>query len=329
MATVTLTKTVLVVCGVPVSPAVVVGVAGVAFGCLLIGRIISTANSTNSNNRNTPSKTKQSPSDGNNKKHKTETKTETSTNTSSSNQKENNNEKDAPRRRGRGRTPTINDPSSTTNEDMELDVVFNHLLSRFTRFFRLGGIIQRISGITGISRTNIIQPGGSQYQDRNSSTPGWHAAHVIRAGTIHSSITGRQRTELENFLGHTQDVPRWANVDKIGQLIDQFQSENLNELAKIDFSGELNSADKIIIIELIKKFVAMLGNCIKYMRENRRGQSNEQLQAQIGVIQELRDYLDCSKEIIELMFKKGKKGYSGENMSDYQNTTKNNRKKQN
>ena len=193
--------------------------------------------------------------------------------------------------------------------------VSDHILDRFTRLFRFIGTIQRISEQTDIPREQVVKGGASEYQDQSSHRgTEIHAAHVVRAGEINPQIRNDERhiliyNELINFLGHTQNVARYANEwHGIGGDIDKIQSGNLKKLASIDFRRSLTAEVASTIQSVTEEFIAALDK-----RINKGDLGNK------GVLEEL---IKARKAItdfkIEAAFEKGKDGYSGKYMKDYQ-----------
>jgi hypothetical protein len=207
----------------------------------------------------------------------------------------------------------IDESSSTYNEkDCPNPVrsVSEHLVARFKRYIRLGGIIQRISEQTNIPRNEVVRGGPSQYQDQRSHRGrDIHAAHVVRVGEIDGRLRRSEQlyTELVNFVGHTQNV-RWeVNVGRVGADIDTFQSGNLETLASIDFS-EILTQDSESTIEMLRQtFITILNEHIE----------NEKLP------EEVIEGMMKAKEVltgmtVEELLKKGKNGYEGKGMKRYQ-----------
>lgn len=189
--------------------------------------------------------------------------------------------------------------------------VSDHLEDRFTRFFRIGGIIQRASEQTNILRNQVVKSGSSKSQDQSSNKGREiHAAHVVRLGEINHEMVKQSEqlyNELVNFLGHTQNVPKYANEwHGIGGDIDKFQSRNLKELGKINFRESLTAEDASIIKSVKEDFIAVLDT-----RINRGKLSDRKKLELINVKTALTNIT------IESVFEKGKKGYSGEGMNAY------------
>ena len=193
--------------------------------------------------------------------------------------------------------------------------ISDHLADRFTRFFRFGGTIQRISEQTDIPRDQVVESGRSQYKDQSSHRgTAIHAAHVVRVGEINPQIINDERhkliyNELKNFLGHTQNVPRRVNEwHGIGGDIDKIQSGSLKKLANIDFRGSLTAEDASTIKSFKEEFIAAL-----YSRINEVVPGNKcVLEELIKVITTITNFK------LQAAFQKGKDGYSGKYMKDYQ-----------
>nr|AAX86002.1 hyp37.7-like precursor [Anopheles gambiae] len=135
----------------------------------------------------------------------------------------------------------------------------HHLATRLLRYFIFGGIIQAISAETRIPRRRLVFGGRSMFQDKHSQAgPGTHAAHVVRVCAINAGLTGANPNltiALQNYIGHTQDVPRIYNYFAgVGGAIDLFQSSSLKELSKIDFTGFYNGTNKDTVIKLSNAF---------------------------------------------------------------------------
>jgi len=221
----------------------------------------------------------------------------------------------------RKRSKVIHDPESPSfdNEgffDYEeyryrVRDVSDHLEDRFTRFFRFGGMIQRASEQTNIPRDQVVEIGASKYQDQSSNRGREiHAAHVVRFGEINPGMVKQSeplRNEFVNFLGHTQNVPKYANEwHGVGGDIDKFQERNLKKLGRINFREHLTAEDASTIQTIIDDFIAVLKKRIK--RENLDDRKKSELKnvkkALINIA-------------IETVFEKGKKGYLGKVMDVY------------
>jgi hypothetical protein len=222
----------------------------------------------------------------------------------------------------RKRSKRVDDPDSSSidNEDFRNDeehrcrehIVSKHVVDRFTRFIRFGGLNQRIGENTNVSRGQVVRSGASQFQDQSSNRGREvHAAHVVRAGEIHPTIKNKHKhcyNEIVNFLGHTQNVPKYANEwHGIGGDIDKFQSRNLQNIAKIDFSRSLTAEDASTIKSLINGFVAVVDNRME------RGNVSE---IEISQLRKARETI--THMTIQEFFDQGKKGYSNENTKKYQ-----------
>uniref|UniRef100_A0A182Q278 Uncharacterized protein n=1 Tax=Anopheles farauti TaxID=69004 RepID=A0A182Q278_9DIPT len=134
-----------------------------------------------------------------------------------------------------------------------------HISTRLVRYFWFGGVLQAISEETGIARDKLVTGGASQFQDQSSGRGrGIHAAHVIRVGTINSQLKSKSDSlnrALQNFIGHTQNVLREANVwHGVGGDIDRYQSDKLTALADVDFTGPLEPTNRRKVEDLITPF---------------------------------------------------------------------------
>ncbi|KAL1379302.1 hypothetical protein pipiens_014998 [Culex pipiens pipiens] len=158
--------------------------------------------------------------------------------------------------------PKEPDPSSEQNELLNSpEYVGAHLDDRFTRFIRLGGQIHYIAKKTRVPRNAIVRAGPSQFQDQTSGQGSeFHAAHIIRVGDISAEIGESYCTFLKKFAGHTQIVPRYANLG-IGQDIDKIQSQYLPKLLEVDFD-ELSEDDDAIIEEIRDEYLSALSKRI-------------------------------------------------------------------
>ncbi|WP_341819867.1 DEAD/DEAH box helicase [Wolbachia endosymbiont (group A) of Brachyopa scutellaris] len=189
--------------------------------------------------------------------------------------------------------------------------VSDHLEDRFTRFFRIGGIIQRASEQTNILRNQVVKSGSSKSQDQSSNKGREiHAAHVVRLGEINHEMVKQSEqlyNEFVNFLGHTQNVPKYANEwHGIGGDIDKFQSRNLKELGKINFRESLTVEDASIIKSVKEDFIAVLDTRINGGKLD-SGKKSELIKVKTAL----------TNTTIEAVFEKGKKGYLGEGMNAY------------
>ncbi|UIP91464.1 hypothetical protein IYZ83_004885 [Wolbachia pipientis] len=164
-------------------------------------------------------------------------------------------------------------------------------------------------------RNQVVKSGSSKSQDQSSNKGREiHAAHVVRLGEINHEMVKQSEqlyNELVNFLGHTQNVPKYANEwhgigGDIGGDIDKFQSRNLKELGKINFRESLTAEDASIIKSVKEDFIAVLDN-----RINGGKLSDRKKLELINVKTALTNIT------IESVFEKGKKGYSGEGMNAY------------
>jgi hypothetical protein len=220
---------------------------------------------------------------------------------------------------GRSKSNTVNDDSSSSysNEkypnrkdfDYRERDVSRHLVARFSRYIRFGGIIQRISAETNVPRDKVVIGGPSQYQDQRSHRGrDIHAAHVVRVGKIDGRLRGsKQHTELQNFLGHTQNVARYANVGGVGADIDKFQSNYLGVLARINFGGILTQKDEGTLIKLRKEFIDILDKHIK------KGKLSEEGKQELKTAKAVVNYIKIGE-----LFQKGKDGYEGKGMDRYE-----------
>lgn len=189
--------------------------------------------------------------------------------------------------------------------------VHAHIEDRFTRYFCAGGVIQRVSEQAEIRRDKVVKTGASQYQDQSSNRGREvHAAHIVRLGRIHPKIVNQYKQlykEFKNFLGHTQNVPKYANEwHGIGGDIDKFQSKHLKELGRINFSGSLTTEDASTIKIVKEDFIVLLDNRIdggKY--------------SDIEKSEFIKTKTALTNATIELLFEKGNKGYLGEGMHVY------------
>ncbi|MDR0288935.1 MAG: hypothetical protein LBH78_02705 [Rickettsiales bacterium] len=189
--------------------------------------------------------------------------------------------------------------------------VSDHLEDRFTRFFRIGGMIQRASEQTNILRNQVVKSGSSKSQDQSSNKGREiHAAHVVRLGEINPEMVKQSEqlyNEFVNFLGHTQNVPKYANKwHGVGGDIDKFQSKNLKKLESINFRESLTAEDASTIKSVKEDFIAVLDS-----RINGGKLSDRKKLELINVKTALTNIT------IESVFEKGKKGYLGEGMDVY------------
>jgi hypothetical protein len=187
--------------------------------------------------------------------------------------------------------------------------VSDHLQDRLKRFVRLAGIDQRMSKQT--NGGEIFGPGPSQHQDQSSNKgKGVHAAHLVRVVVFDCNIEKLpepDRKEIVNYVGHTQNVPKYANEwHGIGGDIDKFQSENLIKLKSIDFSGSLTAEGASTMKDIKEDFIAVLDNRINGGNLGDREKS-ELIEAKTAL----------TNTTIESLFEKGKKCYSGEDMDVY------------
>ncbi|XP_050089960.1 uncharacterized protein LOC126574065 [Anopheles aquasalis] len=133
-----------------------------------------------------------------------------------------------------------------------------HISCRLLHYFYLGGVLQGIAEAAELPRVGLVKGGPSQYQDRSSNQPGYHAAHVVRVGEIKLKL-GVEYTELFEalmiYIGHTQKVKAEVNVwYVIGGEIDRFQSSKLTALGEIDFRVKNNANEYRKVEGLLKKF---------------------------------------------------------------------------
>ncbi|XP_076658485.1 uncharacterized protein LOC143362324 [Halictus rubicundus] len=218
----------------------------------------------------------------------------------------------------RSKSDVVPDPESTSCEnEMFYDhedyqhrerKVSSHITGRLMRFLRLGGMTQRVSEQENINRDKVVESGASRFQDRRSNRGRHvHAAHMVRVGAINLKTKNEKQDnlnyqEFKNFVGHTQNVPKYANVSyNIGGDIDSFQSENLEKILTIDFSKGLTEKDASTINSLKENFIALIDN-----RINTGGLSD----SQIFELKEAKESLAAATPI--QLFKKGKDGYMGQ-----------------
>lgn len=178
-----------------------------------------------------------------------------------------------------------------------------HISARLVRYFWFGGILQAISEETGIARDKIVTGGASQFQDQSSGLGmGIHAAHVIRVGTIDKGLRSKSASltrALQNYIGHTQNVLRDANVwHGVGGDIDRYQSDKLSKLADIDFNGALEPTNRRKVEDLITPFRDIID---KYV-QNGSGDAKVK-----KVLEEDKVTIYCVGPL--MLFEEGKAGY--------------------
>ncbi|XP_076226110.1 uncharacterized protein LOC116426667 isoform X1 [Nomia melanderi] len=189
--------------------------------------------------------------------------------------------------------------------------ISNHFQARFYRYLRLGGFIQKISNETKVTRCEVVKPGKSRHQDQHSNRgPEIHASHPVRLGEINPEIEQFEtlRKKLANFLGHTQNVPKWANVwHGIGGDMDRYQEDNLKILNGIDFDRSRPTRVDVIRLKKMKdSFLAILD-----MEINKDGLGETEKMALINTRTAI------TKTTIQSMYEYGKAGLSGEIMNPY------------
>lgn len=178
-----------------------------------------------------------------------------------------------------------------------------HISTRLTRYFVFGGILQAIAEQTQIPREDLVSGGASQFQDQSSGLGRkFHAAHVIRVGSIDGRLQQKKaslNTALQNYIGHTQNVIDIANVwHGVAGQIDRFQSDNLSELAKIDFGGAFEPTNRRKVEDLMKLFRDIIDTHVN--SGNRAREDQSELEAdKIGVY--------CAGA--SMLFEAGKEGY--------------------
>ncbi|XP_052890837.1 uncharacterized protein LOC128299039 [Anopheles moucheti] len=151
-----------------------------------------------------------------------------------------------------------------------------HISARLVRYFRFAGILQAISETTEIPRDELVADGASQFQDQSSGRGQTiHAAHIIRVGAINEDLKTKSPSlnkALKNFIGHTQNVLRAANVwHGVGGEIDKYQSEQLGVTASIDFAGTLVTNDRRTVETMITGFRAIID---KYVHDGTHSNDN-------------------------------------------------------
>ncbi|XP_053667270.1 uncharacterized protein LOC128716372 [Anopheles marshallii] len=177
-----------------------------------------------------------------------------------------------------------------------------HIAFRLVRYFTFGGILQAIAEATGIPRDTLVKGGASQLQDQSSGCGDEiHAAHVIRIGSINGELKTKNESlhrALENYVGHTQNVPRKVNFwSGIGGAIDQYQSNKLSALATIHFTGTL-SDNRDIIVQLQATFRAIVD---EYVLKERNGESRE-------IFEKVKETIDLVED--NMLFGNGTAGYA-------------------
>lgn len=170
----------------------------------------------------------------------------------------------------RQRSDRHDDDSSSKIDEKASHDIARHIFARLNRWFRFGGLLQRIEYDTDILRPHIVGVGPSVYQDRNSGRGRYiHAAHIIRAGHINCRLREMHNLHyngLRDFIGHTQNVVMEANVGGIGRAIDEFQVNmiNLYMLYEIDFTyrcAHVSLNDENLMSLVVDAYVDMLSEC--------------------------------------------------------------------
>uniref|UniRef100_A0A182PKI7 Uncharacterized protein n=1 Tax=Anopheles epiroticus TaxID=199890 RepID=A0A182PKI7_9DIPT len=198
-----------------------------------------------------------------------------------------------------------------------------HISARLVRYLTFGGILQAISEETEIPRNELVAGGASQFQDQSSGLGRTvHAAHVIRVGTIDRRLGGKDaalQKALVNYIGHTQNVLRAANVwHGVGGEIDRFQSNNLGLLGSIDFTGAFEPDNRKVVEQLVGYFREIIAAYVKDGSEYDAKDKN--------ILDEDKVILCCVSPL--MLFEEGRAGYdlvkSGEFVSHYGRTSKKN-----
>ncbi|KXJ79465.1 hypothetical protein RP20_CCG000758 [Aedes albopictus] len=131
--------------------------------------------------------------------------------------------------------------SRSTHEDLSrVTSAKEHLLARFEAIFDMAGLVQLYAEYLRIHRSEVLRAGPSQYQDRSSSDPKLHAAHVTRVQISQRVEDNEQSLILVDYLktqvGHTHLVEKWANVwGGVAQDIDLLQVSLIGLLEEVDF----------------------------------------------------------------------------------------------
>ncbi|XP_062700643.1 uncharacterized protein LOC134284972 isoform X2 [Aedes albopictus] len=131
--------------------------------------------------------------------------------------------------------------SRSTHEDLSrVTSAKEHLLARFEAIFDMAGLVQHYADYLRIDRSEVLRAGPSQYQDRSSSDPKLHAAHVTRVQISQRVEDNEQSLILVDYLktqvGHTHLVEKWANVwGGVAQDIDLLQVSLIGLLEEVDF----------------------------------------------------------------------------------------------
>lgn len=144
----------------------------------------------------------------------------------------------------------------------------HHIVDRILRLFRLAPLVQRVANALQMPKGDVLIPGPSMYQDHSSRRGlAFPAAHVI-ALSIHQDVLDHSDLEcvrvLINFLGHTQNVDRFANNNRVGRRIDAMQRELLEFIINIDFSGTFAENHEFQINYILNRFKEMLLQCMEY-----------------------------------------------------------------
>ncbi|KFB37429.1 AGAP001989-PA-like protein [Anopheles sinensis] len=178
-----------------------------------------------------------------------------------------------------------------------------HIATRLTRYFVFGGILQAIAEQTQIPREDLVSGGPSQNQDQSSGRgPKYHAAHVIRVGSIDGRLKQKNaslNTALQNYIGHTQNVIKAANVwHGVAGQIDLFQSGKLSELAKIDFGGAFEPTNRRKVEDLMTEFRKIIDTHVN---------SGNQAQEEQSELDAAKIAVHCAGA--SMLFEAGKEGY--------------------
>lgn len=172
------------------------------------------------------------------------------------------------RRRGRSPSPfKPTDPTKKTSPE-------NHLVTRFLTLFFVAADVQRISQYLGISRSEVLVEGASEYQGNISSVPDHDAAHVIRIKISEKVKEGLKCDALLDYLksiiGFTQIVPQWVNRGSIGRNIDTMQAYLLKLFELVDFSTNPPSIvqNTSNLQEHLKNVVGKINELLKKKNKN-------------------------------------------------------------
>lgn len=138
----------------------------------------------------------------------------------------------------------------------------DHFRSRLTRYVRLAGVAQYLSGAIALPRGDIFQNGASEYQDR-SCQKGYEASHILRLSIKEEAkrkiknFDDNKFKNLKDYIGRTHCMPKYANqFTGLGGAIDKAQGEFLAKMANINFKlNAPNSDAKKILNELKDRFV--------------------------------------------------------------------------